>query len=286
MERRNKIFYILVALLLANILIWSFYFSVVPKDVMKIYFLDVGQGDSILIKAPNGKEILIDGGPDSGVLREIGKTMGFFDRTIDIVLATHPDQDHIGGLPFVLENYKVENFIDSIADSGTNSYRELLSLVKEKDIETFYGMRGMVIILDHKNGVYLHVLYPVPDDFKVTETNDMSIVTKLVYGDTAVILTGDAPKMVESVLVSTDGPYIRSPILKVGHHGSKTSTSSSFVRDINPTYAIVSAGEDNRYGHPNDEVINILEKENIKILETSKEGTIEFHSNGVDIWQK
>lgn len=286
MERRNKTVYIFVTLSLINIFIWSFYFSVNQKGVMKIYFLDVGQGDAILIEAPNGKEILIDGGPDSGVLRELGRTMGFFDRTIDVVLATHPDQDHIGGLPFVLENYKVKNFIDSVADSGTNSYRELLSLVEEKDIETFYGMRGMVIILDQDNGVYLHVLYPIPDDFKVTETNNLSIVAKLVYGDTSVILTGDAPKMVESMLVSTDGSYLRSPILKVGHHGSKTSTSSSFVRDIDPTYAIVSAGKDNRYGHPNTETINILVKEGVEILETSKEGTIEFRSNGVDMWQK
>lgn len=253
---------------------------------MKVFFLDVGQGDSILVVAPNGRKILIDGGAGTSVLRELGRSMGFFDRRIDIVLATHPDQDHIGGLPFVLENYKVTNFIDSIGESDTASYRELLNLVRDKDIETFYGLRGMVIVLDHKHGVYLHVLYPEPDDFKITETNDLSVVAKLIYGDTSVMLTGDAPKQVENMLASIDGNYIRSSILKAGHHGSKTSTSGIFVREIDPYVAIISAGKNNRYGHPNVEVLNILEKENVKILETAREGTIEFRSNGVDVWQK
>jgi competence protein ComEC len=114
----------------------------------------------------------------------------------------------------------------------------------------------------------------------------MSIVAKLVYGDASVMLTGDAPKIVESKLVSSDGRYLKSSILKVGHHGSKTSTSSSFVRGVDPEYAIVSAGEGNRYGHPNIETMNVLEREGVEILETAKEGTIELHSNGVDMWRK
>lgn len=282
----KRIFYFVGFLVILNIFIWSIYFSVRQSDIMKVYFLDVGQGDSILIVAPNGKQILIDGGADSGVLRELGRTMGFFDRSIDIVLTTHPDQDHIGGLPFVMEQYKVGNFINSIADSDTTSYRRLESLAKEEKIPTYYGMRGMNIVLDKKAGVYLHVLYPISDDFKITDTNDMSIVAKLVYGDTSVILTGDAPKLVESMLDSTDGDYLKSAILKAGHHGSKTSTGRAFVETVDPTYAIISAGADNRYGHPNIEVINLLKDKNVEILETAKEGTIEFHSNGVDIWRK
>ncbi len=286
MKADNKTFYFLGGLFLINVFIWSFCRSVSPKDIMKVYFLDVGQGDAILVKAPNGRKILIDGGADSGVLRELGRVLGFFNRSIDIVLGTHPDQDHIGGLPFVLERYRVSNFIDSLADSDTNSYKKLKSLAKEKNIKTYFGERGMIVILDHKNGVYLHVLYPEPDDFKIADTNDMSIVTKLVYGDTSIILTGDAPKIVESQLVSTDGNYLKSSILKAGHHGSKTSTSRAFVDMVDPSFAIISAGADNRYGHPNIETMNILNDFPLEILETSKEGTIEFHSNGIDIWQK
>lgn len=286
MKSNSRTTYSIFGLVLVNIFIWAIYFTSRSSDTMKIYFLDIGQGDATLILAPNGNQILIDGGPDSSVLRELGKTMGFFDRKIDVVLATHPDQDHIGGLPLVLERYKVKNFIDSVAESETASYKALEELAKDQNIETFYGMRGMNIILDKKAGVYLHVLYPVPDEFKVTETNDMSIVTKLVYGDTSVVLTGDAPKLVESMLVSTDGSYLRSQILKAGHHGSKTSTSGAFVSIIKPAYAIISAGLNNRYGHPNTETMNVLEKEGVEILETSKEGTIEFQSNGVDIWRE
>lgn len=284
--QNKRIKYFLFFLVLVNVLIWATYFSLRPTDVMKIYFLDVGQGDSALIVAPNGKKILIDGGADSSVLRELGRAMGFFDRKIDIVLATHPDQDHIGGLPLVLERYKVSKFIDSVGDSDTSSYKALLSLAKEQNLETFYGMRGMTIVLDRKSGVFLHVLYPIPDDFKITETNDISIVAKLIYGDTSVMLTGDAPKIVESQLVSTDGDYLKSSILKAGHHGSKTSTSRAFVDIVDPSYAIISAGLNNRYGHPNIETMNILESFPLEILETAKEGTIEFRSNGIDIWHK
>lgn len=286
MKNNSKIFYFLGFLVILNIFIWAFYFSVKPNEIMKVYFLDVGQGDAIFVEAPNGNQILIDGGADAGVLRELGRVMGFFDRSIDIVLATHPDQDHIGGLPLVMERYKVGNFIDSVAESDTSSYQRLKSLAKDNKIPTYFGMRGMVIILDRANGVYLHVLYPVADDFKITETNDMSLVAKLVYGDTSMILTGDAPKLVESMLDSTDGNYLKSTVLKAGHHGSKTSTGSAFVETVSPTYAIISAGEDNRYGHPNIEVVNVLKGENVEILETAKEGTIEFHSNGTDIWPK
>jgi competence protein ComEC len=286
MKSNNRIFYFVGALFFFNFFIWAFYFSVKPNDIMKLYFLDIGQGDAIFVVAPNGKQILIDGGKDSGVLRELGRVMGFFDRTIDIMLATHPDQDHIGGLPLVMERYKIGNFIDSVADSDSASYQALENLAKEKNIPTYYGMRGMTIVLDRAHGVYLHVLYPIPDDFKITETNDMSIVAKLVYGDTSVMLTGDAPKRIESMLASTDGAYLQSSILKAGHHGSRTSTSRSFAEATDPRYAVISAGLNNTYGHPHKEVMNILADLHIETLETSKAGTIEFDSNGVDMWLK
>lgn len=286
MKSNNRIFYFVGVLFFLNFFIWAIYFSSAPSDIMKVYFLDIGQGDAILVVAPNGNKILIDGGPDSSVLRELGKVMGFFDRRIDIVLATHPDQDHIGGLPLVIDQYKVGNFIDSIADSSTASYQTLEQLAKEKEIETFYGKRGMVIILDHKHGVYLHVLYPISDEFLLKETNDLSAVIKLVYGDTSVVLTGDAPKLVEAMLISTDGKYLRSSILKAGHHGSDTSSSRAFVEAVAPQYAIISAGLKNKYGHPKPVVMKTLETFGAEIFETSKEGTIEFLSNGADIWRK
>lgn len=269
-----------------NVIIWGVYLGAQENDEMKVSFLDVGQGDAIFIEAPNGRQLLIDGGANASVLSGLGSVMGFFDRSIDVVLATHPDKDHVGGLPFVLERYRVTTFVDSVADGTAGAYQKLSDRALEQGIETYYGMRGDVIMLDKKNGVYLHILYPEPDEFLIDETNEMSIIMKLVYGDTSVMLTADAGKIPETKLVSSDSSYLRSSVLKVGHHGSNTSSGSSFVRAVAPSYAIISAGADNTYGHPHPEVINTLEDADIEILETAEEGTITFVSNGIDIWRK
>lgn len=284
-SKRSQNFF-LAALIFLNILIWGIYLNLKKNNLLEVDFLDIGQGDAIFIQAPNGKQMLVDGGPDNSVLSQLGKVMSFFDRSIDIILATHPDKDHVAGLPFVIDNYKVGNFIDSVADSSTAVYTELERRAKEHNIPTYWGKRGMTIILDKQNGVYLEVLYPNEDDFKLTETNDLSIVAKLIYGDTSFMLTGDATKLVENMLDSTDGKYLQSMVLKAGHHGSNTSSSFAFVNMVAPKYAIISAGLHNSYGHPHKETLNTLDKEGAKILETSKEGTIRFFSNGVDVWWK
>jgi len=251
---------------------------------LTVSFLDVGQGDSIFIEAPNGRQMLIDGGANASVLSGLGQVMGFFDRSIDVVLATHPDKDHIGGLPFVFERYKVGEYVDSVADGEAGAYRKLLDLVEEEGSETMYGLRGTVIELDPEAQVYFHILYPMPDEFAIDETNDLSIVGKLIYGDTSFMLTGDAGKIPELMMTSTDGEYLKSSVLKAGHHGSDTSSAPSFIRAVDPQYAVISAGRDNSYGHPHPSVIETLERENIEILETAEEGTITFVSNGVDVW--
>ncbi len=283
-KKLPKKYWPIIALLVLNLIIWIGYTSLKDSGEMKISFLDVGQGDAIFIEAPNGNQMLIDGGANTSVLNGLGSVMGFFDRSIDIVLATHPDKDHVGGLPFVFERYRVEKFIDSVADGEAGSYRKLQDLAREQGIETYYGLRGDIIMLDAANGVYLHVLYPEPDEFKIEETNEMSIITKLVYGDTSVMLTGDAGKIPETFLASTDKEYLRSAVLKAGHHGSKTSSLPSFVEAVSPRYAVISAGADNSYGHPHPETINTLEDADAEILGTAEEGTITFISNGVDIW--
>lgn len=266
--------------------IWVILFGYRTSDELSVSFLDIGQGDSILIEAPNGRQMLIDGGANTAVLGELGKVMGFFDRSIDVVLATHPDKDHIGGLPFVLERYRVDTFVDSMADSDTGSYRKLEDVAAQQGIATYYGERGMVVMLDDDHNVYFHILYPVPDEFTIEETNDMSIVGKLVYGDTSFMLTGDAGKVPELMMTSTDGDYLKSSVLKAGHHGSDTSSSASFVRAVDPQYAIISAGRDNSYGHPHPATMKTLADAGAEILETSEEGTITFVSNGVDIWRR
>lgn len=251
---------------------------------MRVHFLNIGQGDAVLIIAPNNNKILIDGGPDTSVLRQLGSVMGFFDRHINIILATHPDKDHIAGLPLVLDRYKVDYFIDSFVDFDTGAYQHLETLAKDKQIKTYYGKRGMLIVLDQKHGVYLHVLYPGPDDFKIKDNNDLSIVTKLVYGQTSFLLTGDAPKLAENMLVSTDGDYLQSDVLKAGHHGSDTSSGKTFLETVSPKYSVISAGLNNRYGHPKAITIKNLESVGSKILKTYEIGNIEFISNGDNVW--
>lgn len=288
MKTETKIhkYFIVAILIFINLLVWSVTFAGSPRKNLSVSFLDIGQGDSILITAPNGRQILIDGGRDSTVLNRLGQKLGFFDRSIDVVLATHPDADHIGGLPFVIDRYQVSYLVDSLIDSDTNAYKALLATAENHHLKTYFARRGMIIVLDEKAGVYLHVLYPEADDFVITDTNDMSIVVKLVYGDTAFVLTGDAPKDVEAKLVSTDGNYLRSNILKAGHHGSKTSSSPSFVADVHPAYGVISAGKNNSYGHPHQETLDTLAAAGAEIVSTIDLGTITFESNGVDVWMK
>lgn len=285
-NNNHKKYVPIAILLLINLFIWSYHLSGKVTDIMKVHFLDVGQGDSILIEAPNGKQVLIDGGRDASVLNELGQIMGFFDRSIDIVIATHPDADHITGLPLVLDRYRVNTFIDSVAESDSLPYSALQKEVKEQGIDYYVGFRGMVITLDDKAGVYIHVLYPYDDEFRFTDTNDLSIITKLVYGDTSFMLTGDAPKIVETMLTATDGEYLKSSVLKAGHHGSNTSSGSRFVEIVNPSYAAISAGLDNSYGHPHPEVLEVFAEQGVEVLSTADRGTIEFRSNGVDVWVK
>lgn len=286
MKHKNQKYFLILFLLVVNITIFVLIFNLKDKDIMKVYFLNVGQGDAIFIEAPNGKQVLIDGGRDTTVINELGRVMGFFDREIDLVIATHSDQDHIGGLPAVFEKYKVVNFIDSFTESDTNTYKALMDLSVAEGSDNQIGLRGQRVILDRQKGVYLLILAPQPDDFEVDDVNDLSVVAKLIYGDTSFLLTGDAGKMVEAGLFASDGDILKSSVLKAGHHGSRTSSVSFFVKAVDPNYVVISAGKDNSYGHPHKEVIDVFERQEVRILNTAEEGTIKFISNGLDVWVK
>jgi len=288
MENRvsYKIFFITSALLIAfNIFIWGKLPSAKSSDILSVYFLDVGQADATLVRAPNGKKILIDGGrTPSSLMSELSKFMNFGDRDIDVVLATHPDADHIGGLPEVFERYNVATFIDNGKTSDSNTYRELIEKSKEENSRYIKGERGLVIVLDKKKGVYFQVLSPTKEfDFS---DNDMSIVGRLVYQDRVFLLPGDAGKRVENILAYTDGEILKSDVLKAGHHGSKTSSGLLFVEVVDPRYSIISAGKGNIYGHPHASVLENLLSVSEFVLETAKEGSIAFETNGKDLWRK
>ncbi|MCA9360990.1 MBL fold metallo-hydrolase [Candidatus Kaiserbacteria bacterium] len=253
------------------------------NQYLKVSFLDVGQGDAIFIETKDKVQALIDGGPNEAVLRQLSSQMGLFDRTIDVVIGTHPDKDHIGGLVDVLDRYKVSMILktDNVNDTSVSKLYE--EKIEQEGAEVIYARRGQKIKLGEFTTI--EVLYP-ETEVKDVESNASSIVVKVVYGDTSFMLSGDSPKQIEEYLVLTSGEHLKSNVLKAGHHGSRTSTSELWLTEVDPDYAVISASSDNRYGHPHQEVIDLLFNYGVEILSTAERGTIEMYSDGLDVWYK
>src|SRR3989344_8665818 len=277
--RKNLQWYFLGLLFAATFFVWYAVFAESDQR-LTVAFLNVSQGDAILINTPGNQQILIDGGPNKQVLAELSKVMPFYDRSIDVVIATHPDQDHISGLLDVLERYEVDFVVEPGVESATAVYEGLENLIGEKGIKKILARRGMKLVLGEN--AYLLILFP-DRDVSGMDTNDASIVAKLVYGNTSFLFTGDSPKKIEEYLVSLDGKNLDVDVLKAGHHGSKTSSAEEFLNAVSPVYAVVSAGKDNRYGHPHQEVLDALNNLGIKALRTDESGAIKIKSNGQNL---
>ncbi|MEI8061889.1 MAG: MBL fold metallo-hydrolase [bacterium] len=254
----------------------------------KVYFLDVGQGDSVLIIFSNGNRMLIDAGNvDGKAVDEIRKILPWYDRRIDIALGTHADIDHVGGFTKVVQNFTVGLFLFSHLHTSKPVETFLFDSIDRVHVATSTIDRGAMISSGIKNDIssdHVNILYP-PRMMRMTsdkDTNLFSIVAMAYIRNKKYLLTGDAPRSVELELVfaSTSASNLFSDlhayVLKAGHHGSRTSTDPIFVQSISPTYAIISAGKNNRYGHPHVETLETFEKENIKILKTYDSGTIAF----------
>lgn len=252
-------------------------------NCLSVSFLDVGQGDAILIETPDGKQTLVDGGPDTAVLRQLGKELGFFDRTLDLVVATHPDADHVGGLVSVFKRYQVAAILETSNGKETPAAAAYAAATKAEGAPITDADAGQIISL--AEGVNLRILSPTGDESN-WESNTASIVMHLEYGSTSVMLTGDAPAEIEQYLVETYLEYLQSDILKLGHHGSKTSTSQAFLDAVSPQYAIVSADVGNRYGHPHQEVMQRVFGRKTQAFHTGTDGTVTFYSDGKTVWRK
>ncbi len=247
---------------------------------LTVSFLDVGQGDAIFIDAPSGRQVLVDGGPDRSVLRELSKVMPWWDRSIDVVIATHPDADHISGLVDVLQRYRVHYIFQPGVEKNTGPAESMLLSVAKEGAHEIIARRGQII--DLGEGAYIEILFPDRDVSNV-ETNTASIVARLVYGDTAFMLTGDSPIAIEKYLVQLDGKALASNFLKAGHHGSRTSSSALFVGFVSPEYAVFSRGCDNSYGHPHEEVVELFKRFEIQTHDTCEEGTVTLVSDGQNV---
>ncbi len=277
---------VVVALVVLNVgIAWQL---LVPQHApsLKVSVLNIGQGDSILVIGPTGRTMLVDGGPDRSVLRELATELGPLNRHIDMVVETHPDADHITGLISVLEQYSVDTFMSPGIPDKTQTFKTLNDAVAASGAKVVTARRGMRI--DLGGGAYADVLHPDRDMSKETETNDGSITMHVVYGATSFMLTGDLPTTVEGWLLTldrTDGE-LPTTVLKAGHHGSKYSTGSAWLAALHPASVAISVGLKNRYGHPAPSTISRIEDEGSIILKTEDLGTIDFLSNGTKVSEK
>lgn len=268
-----SLFFLLMCLVSVGLIV-----SLATPSPLRVSFLDVGQGDAILIQTPSNKSMLIDGGVSSIVLSRLAERLSFFDKTIDVMVATHPDADHVTGLIPVLEKYDVRNIVTSSVEGDTKIFSELSLRINNEHTETYVGKVGDMI--DFHDGVVAYILYPDSSNQKKKgETNDVSVSIFIIYGDKSFLLTGDLPTTKESKLFR---PQLQKNITvyKAGHHGSKYSSGEQLLSYIKPEYSVISAGKDNRYGHPNPEAVSRLQKYSTEIISTIDRGTITFSTDG------
>lgn len=237
----------------------------------RIIFLDVGQGDAALIDAGNNIQILIDGGNGKDILNKLGEQMPFYDHQIELIILTHPDKDHMGGLVEVLKYYKVKQVLETGIICETAICQEWNKLISEKNIPVKYAEFGQRIKTEN---IDMAVLYPLENlrDEKVKDDNNSSIILKIILNNNSFLLTGDAGLKTEDDLMAKN-INIEARILKVSHHGSKNATSSEFLKAVNPEKAIISVGK-NSYGHPAEELLNRLKSMNVNIFRTDEIGDI------------
>lgn len=247
--------------------------SRLPDGRLHAYILDVGQGDSILLVSPSGKQILVDGGPDLSSLEGIGNHISFFDRTIDLLVLTHPDLDHIVAFPEILERYRINTMLITGIDTPQPQYQRLLALIAEKHIPVIIADPAKDVVLE--DGVIFDVVWPPRETFgtQPKSTNDTSIVLRVMYKSASILLTGDIEGKVEAAILKS-GADLRSTVLKVAHHGSKTSTSTGFLLAVSPDLAVISAGKENQFGHPHWGVMQRLKNAGIVTRRTDQEGEI------------
>ncbi|OGG61529.1 hypothetical protein A3C87_02665 [Candidatus Kaiserbacteria bacterium RIFCSPHIGHO2_02_FULL_49_34] len=245
-----------------------------------VAFLDVGQGDAIYVRSPSGKSLLVDGGKDGSVLRELPKVTPPRERAFMYVVATHPDMDHVGGLAAVVQNYDVDTFVTIESEKETQATKQLGVAVIDKNVNRVVAYSGDVY--DLGGGVIVQVLFPFKD-MDAEDANEESIVMMVTYGTSSFLLTGDAPMFAEHEMVRAYAQGIQADVLKAGHHGSKTSSSAYFLAAVQPSIAVISAGKDNSYGHPHQNVIESIAAAGAQILNTADNGTIIMESDAQKI---
>ena len=273
---KKKVF--LIFLFCINIFAWSMVYDLNQVEPLQVNFFDVGQGDSIFIQTPYGYQILIDGGSTGAVLEKLGSVMNFWDKSIDVVVLTHSDHDHIAGLIEVLKKYRVDVVLWNGVLKETGESDEWKRLLQKESIESKIVFSGYQISTPM---VSLDVLHPFEnlENTKMKNVNNSSVVIRVIFEETSFLLTGDIDSSIEKEIIEKEN-LINSDVLKIAHHGSKTSSSEEFVKIVNPAIAVISVGENNSYNHPYPAVLELLDKYDISILRTDLIGDIRIISDG------
>jgi len=279
--------WLVLPLLIVAILVWSVALTT-PDDKLHVSFLDVGQGDAILIQTPDGQNILIDGGPDSQQINlELSKKLPFWDRTIDLVICTQPQADHVTGLVEVLHRYKVKQVLEPGVSYNSSIYREWLRVIEDKGIKYNLARAGQDI--DLGTGLKMEIVNPPQKFFQGTscDIDNNGVVLKLTWNKVSFLFTADIREEAELELIMQRA-NLRSAVLKVSHHGSMTSTIPQFLAAVDPEVAVISVGADNTFGHPSPEIlerlIDRLGEDNV--YRTDEDGTIELITDGERLWVK
>ena len=271
---------IIVSLSFIGFVFWD----LAQPATLTVRVLDIGQGDSILIQTAGRRTILVDGGPDNTVIHKLGEYLPFYQRTIDLVVLTHPDADHLMGLNEVLERYQVGAVLLTGVSNDSGAYQSFLELIASRGVQTFFAGAIHEITIDNQTTlVVLHPSQPLIGQ-TVEESNDASIVSQLRAGDFTVLLTGDAPQNIETALLE-GGVDVRSTVLKISHHGSRTASGEAFLRAVAPQLALISSGRDNRFGHPHLSVLERLTGLGIPVFNTQQAGdiTVKFGTGGISV---
>ncbi len=277
-KKLYKILAVLIAVFLV-VLFFLFYFQLNQPKLLEVVFFNVGQGDAILVKSPYGQNILIDGGPDTRVIKELEKALPWWDKKIDLAILTHPHDDHLFGLIEVGKRYDLLVSAHTGVVFENPNYQAWLGGFRNQDTALILIDRPQTITLG--SDCYLEIIYPRFSwvGKKADNINNFSIVARLVYRDNSFLFVGDLETEGEADLLAS-GADIKAQVLKVGHHGSETASSQRFLDKIKPQYAVIQVGQNNKFGLPSLRIIKRLERLGAMILRTDEQGRIVFLSDG------
>jgi len=268
----KPLFLIVVVILFMTTIVFA---QELKRDALEVNFLDVGQGDAILIEAPEGQNILIDGGDGDVIMRQLGEVLPFWDKKIDLVILTHPHDDHVTGLNSVLKRFDVERVLYTGVQGSSPAYSDFLEIVEEKEIPIF--LSDDLRLIDMGEDCDLEIIYPFIDisGQNFDNLNNTSIVSRLNCVGKTFLFTGDIEKKIEEEILDSE-INIKSDVLKVAHHGSDTSNTGEFLNSVDPDLVVIQSGEGNKFGHPSLRTIQRLKRQGVEILRNDILGTIEL----------